>query len=228
MSEWTSELSNLPSRCQHLLNKYFIDEQHGLNRYKPYEVTLLLCLAAQALVVPLERLKRNEANTDSMEWWNSIQNTPIYSLTDDLFKDCKCDQWYSGIVGTTEDDEQLKGTKIIWSQRIMKQQLSQSGNSNVNQVLSRMRNAISHANVSSLEDPITKLMFISAKPADCLGCRRKGRIPDPIKVEWQGLVAPIMGVKQLIENWCAELERLGASFDETPRSRSYEFEEVGV
>jgi len=200
-------------------------------------VTLLLSFAAQALVVPLERLNRDDADADSMKWWNTIKNEDICSCTDDLFKECVCKQWHYGDIGTTKDSRQLPGSKASWSRKIMKEPLSRSSKISVNQLLACIRNAISHGQVWSLGDPISELMFISNHPDKCIHCHREAKRSlspaekkrlKPVEVKWRGLIAPVEDVMLLIQNWCRELERLRTSFKESTKARSYELEEVGV
>ena len=60
MSEYRDFVSDFPSRCAELLSSF---EQQA--RHRRREVTLMLCVAAPTIIVPLERLKSPSETNDS-------------------------------------------------------------------------------------------------------------------------------------------------------------------
>lgn len=182
MSEYRDFVSDFPSRCAELLSSF---EQQA--RHRRREVTLMLCVAAPTIIVPLERLKSPSETNDgatkcqrcgapASAATKAAPSAPGHPSRDwERFGEAKsalddlCGQrfigsplWANASAGSWRLGElsEVSGDPDNWTE--LRETNPLGPNKMVKTVLLHLRNALAHANIFTRGDgEISQVIFLS-------------------------------------------------------------------
>jgi hypothetical protein len=202
MSNYRDFVSDFPGRCGDLLDSFLKPAKHQRR-----EVTLLLCLSAASLVIPLERLKGAGAHRTGhpARDWEKFQQAK--SRLDELgqvpfrgspiWPDASEESWHFGSLST------VAGGPDSWPELHRPKLLTRD--KKVRSVLQHLRNALAHGNIFTRGAPdIDQLILISE---DGMGTGRYSFL----------MVSPA-GFEQFLRHWIAFVRELRVPADVVPLS----------
>ena len=196
MSNYRNFVEDFPSRCIDLLDFTAQAEKKDL------EVTLLLAVAGQAIIMPVERLDINSPDSRSEATHPSGDATVFKSakskLDKVLDKECKTSRLFHGEHGRFDpaaweykecDADEVNADSV--------EDLKPIDNKKCRTILKILRRALAHGNLrTDGKDPINRLVFFSE-------IREKGR---PIKYE--RLECDPDTLRRFLKAWANELKKL--------------------
>jgi hypothetical protein len=168
MSEYRNFISDFPSRCSELLQRY---EKDARNRQR--EVTLMLCVAAPAIIVPMERLNGPGFRQDGTaraghpsKDWQRFQAAK--AALDDLYAasfigsllcpDAAPGSWCFGQLSDTSGDPDS------WPE--LNQPKPLGPDKKAKSVLLHIRNSLAHGNLFTRGGEQIQQMVLLSKPPD--------------------------------------------------------------
>lgn len=156
MAEYKNFVQDFPSRCMDLLESF---EQQA--QAKDREVTLTLLVASAGFVIPFERLKL----PGKLE--HPVQDRENYPRHSKALEQLMANKFRGSELHPTERSTNWQAGKLksvrgspntwpeLWENKILSEEKT------VSNVLKSIRNALAHANIFTIGDPIDKIIFVS-------------------------------------------------------------------
>jgi hypothetical protein len=197
MSAYANFVKDYPSRCLKLLDLRLEVEKKNL------EVTMLLAVAGQSIIMPLERLEIASPEQPHPSADAKIFKRAAHKLSSILNKTCgesdlfskDLDDWKYKECHSTEEavKEFVQQTKSVSEKKCLT-------------IFKILRNAMAHGNLRTNGNPISSLIFLS-------------RISDTGK--FNRLECSPEALRKLLQNWAEELKDLDLMPDQIIESSHY-------